>query len=57
MDQEACEEYALDKKESEDYHYIKEIKTCPEPRIGPHHGLFHYGCDEFCTRARNCQLP
>ena len=44
MDQEACEEYALDKKESEDYHYIKEIKTCPELGVGAHYDRLHDGC-------------
>ena len=43
MGQEACEQYVLDKNESEDYYYVKEIETNPEPRIGSHHDLLRNG--------------
>ena len=58
MGQEACEQYVLDKNESEDYHYVKEIETNPEPRIGSHHDLLDNGrdgvrCRKLRTRARD----
>lgn len=41
MGQEMDEHNLLDKKESEDYHYVKEIETNPEPDFGSHHDLLH----------------
>ena len=49
MGQEDGEQFTLDKNESEDYHYVKEVKTCPEPGTGSHHDLLHHRRDEFCT--------
>ena len=42
MGQEECEQYKLDKYESEDYYYVKEVKKNPEPGIGSHHDLLCY---------------
>ena len=46
MGQEDGEQFTLDKNESEDYYYVKEVKKNPERGIGSHHDLLcyeHYG--------------
>ena len=50
MGQEECEQYVLDKNESEDYYYVKEVKKNPEPAFGSYHGLLHYGHHGLCCR-------
>ena len=50
MGQEVDEHNLLDKKESEDYYYVKEVKKNLEPGIGSHHDLFHHGRDGLCGR-------
>ena len=53
MGQEVDEHNLLDKKESEDYHYVKEIETNLEPGIGSHYDLLHPGRDGLCAGCRS----
>ena len=52
MGQEACEQYVLDKNESEDYDYVKDVKKNPEPGIGSYHDLLDDGRYDFRCRKR-----
>ena len=56
MGQEECEQYVLDKNESEDYYYLKEVKKNPEPAFGSCYALFHYGGHGLCCRRGRCVL-
>ena len=57
MGQEECEQYVLDKNESEDYDYVKEVKKNPERGIGSHYDLLHDGCHGVrCRKHRRCRL-
>ena len=52
MGQEDGEQFTLDKNESEDYYYVKEVKKNPERGIGSHHDLLCYEHYGVCCRAR-----
>jgi hypothetical protein len=54
MGQEVDEHNLLDKKESEDYHYVKEVKKNPEPGIGFYYDLLHPRRDGLCAGTRGC---
>ena len=49
MGQKVDEHNLLDKKESEDYHYVKEVKKNPEPDSGSRNALLHPRRDGLCS--------